>query len=321
MNKKVILLLTSNYLKPSKEDLEQLKDLYPEVEIIIRENSNYSIEDIKKAEIIVGRPKVEDLKHAKNLKWLQTPSAGCLAYTYPEIYANEEVILSNASGTYGKQISDHVLGLIISFNHNFPLYNKQKKEHLWKGIFPEKDIFESTILIVGFGDIGKHVALKTKALGMKTIVIKRTKIEKPIYVDKLGTTKDLKNYIPEADYICLTLPLTPETINIFDKECFSLMKKDSYFINIARGELVDEKALIKALKNEQIAGAGLDVTMKEPLENESLLWDLENVILTPHTSGCSLNDSKFVFNIFKENLKNYKKGLSLKNQVDFNRKY
>ncbi|MFA7108832.1 MAG: D-2-hydroxyacid dehydrogenase [Sphaerochaetaceae bacterium] len=321
MNKQVILLLTSEYLNPSKEEIDQLQDVYPEVEIIIRENSKYSIEDIKKAEIIVGRPKIEDLKHAKNLKWLQTPSAGCLPYTYPEIYANEEVLLSNASGTYGKQISDHVLGLIISFNHNFPLYNKQKQEHLWKGIFPEKDIFESTILIVGFGDIGRHVALKTKALGMKTIVIKRTPIEKPIYVDKIGITKDLKNFIPEADYICLTLPLTPETVNLFDEKCISLMKKDSYFINIARGDLVDEKALIKALKNKQIAGAGLDVTMKEPLEKESPLWDLENVILTPHVSGCSFNDPKVIFNIFKANLQNYRTGQKLRNQVDFEIKY
>jgi len=321
METQTILFLTSAYLNPTKEDLRRLKEAYPEIEILIRENANYNIEDIKKAEIIVGSPKVKDLKQAKNLKWLQTPSAGCLPYTYPEIYANKDVLLSNASGTYGNQISDHVLGMIIGFNHNFPLYNKQKREHIWEGFFPKKDLSESTILIVGFGDIGRHVALKTKALGMKTIVIKRTIIEKPIYVDKLGTTKDLKNYISEADYICLTLALTPETTNLFNDECISLMRKDSYLINIARGNLVDEKALIKALKNKEIAGAGLDVTMKEPLEKENPLWDLDNVILTPHVSGCSLNDAKIVFNIFKENLQNYLKGNKLRNQVDFETKY
>jgi len=321
MNKQLVLLLTSDYLNPSNKELEQLVELYPEIEFMSRENSKYDIEDIKKAEIIVGDPKLKDLKQAMNLKWLQLPSAGCLPYTDTNIYANEKVLLSNASGTYGKQISDHVLGFIISFNHNFPLYQKQRKEHLWKGVFPKKDIEESTVLIVGFGDIGKHVALKTKALGMKTIVIKRTSIEKPIYVDKIGVTKDLKNYIPESDYVCLTLPLTPETVNLFDKECFSLMKKDSYLINIARGNLVDEEAMIEALRNGQIAGAGLDVTKREPLEDDSPLWNLENVNLTPHVSGCSLNDPKLVFNIFRENLKNYKKGIPLKNQVDFKIKY
>jgi len=295
-----VLILTDSHLNPSKQELEQLLALDPKTHIKIREDNNYTEKEIETADIILGSPQLKDLNKAKALKWLQLQSAGCFNYADKNLYKNP-VILSNASGSYGLIISEHVMGFILTFNHHFQTYQNQQRAHVWKSYFNNKDLANSTALIIGFGDLGQQIAKKTKSFGMKNLVIKRTISEKPNYVDEMSTIASLKDFIPSADYIVLATPLTPETIGFFDKTCISLMKKDSYFINIARGALVDEKALIEALQNNNISGAGLDVTINEPLEQNSPLWDLDNVILTPHASGLSHEDTHLVFKIFIEN--------------------
>jgi len=315
------LLLNCSHFHPDTTELEKLAKSFPQLRVTVAEETSYTIEQLARAQIVVGFPRPEDLPKAKNLSWLQTPSAGVGAYTNKTLYQNESILLTSAVGTYGKQIADHVLGMIIAFNHNFFLYHRQMETQHWERYFPTSDIWESTILLIGFGDIGKNIAIRAKAHGMQVIAVKRTMSEKTQYVDEVYTSESLDDLLPRADYVVLCVASTPQTENIFDARRIGYMKKGSYLINVARGALVDQEAMIQALENGNLAGAGLDVTEPEPLPPENALWRMPNVFITPHASGMSLSDSHQVFNIFFENLRQYFSGGTMRNLVEFDLGY
>ena len=315
------LFLTGSHFNPTQEEVAILFQEFPEVKLTIKGQKEYTSQDVKKADIIVGSPKPTYLIEAPRLKWLQTPSAGIQQYSDKALFANQEVILTNASGTYGKQISDHVIGAIIAHNHNFFTYKEQMKEGLWKEYFPTSNIFESTILILGYGDIGKHIAKKAKALDMHVIVVSRTMRKNCENVDEYYTTSKLDEVLKKADYLVLSSASTQETQNIIDRRRISLLKEGSYIINIARGNLIDEIALIEALQSGKLGGATLDVCAKEPLEHDSTLWSLDNVYITPHSSGLAYNVPSTIFSLFLDNLRHFMRNEKMKNVVDFERRY
>lgn len=315
------LFLTGTHFNPDEAELAKLKTAYPYLSLTVTGLKTYTLDQLAKAEIIVGTPDPKDLKVAKNLKWMQTQSSGVTQFMTPDVFTNGEIILTNAKGTYGRQIADHVIGSIIAFNHNLLTYHDQMKQNLWKAYFPKIDIWNSTILIIGFGDIGQNIAIRAKAHGMKVIVVKRTAMELPECVDEIYTIDKLDSVLPKADYVAVCVAATAETENMLNEDRLKLMKKGSMLINVGRGSLVDEQALITLLENGYIGSAALDVTQTEPLGEDSRLWSLENVLITPHASGFSYNDPHFVFDLFFENLGHYLGGETLKNQVDFSRKY
>jgi phosphoglycerate dehydrogenase-like enzyme len=298
-----------------------LKENYPQLVLTITEETTYSTDQIEKAEIIVGFPRVEDLPKARNLKWLQTPSAGVMQYVDKNLYINKNIVLTTASGTYGRQIGDHVIGMIIALNHQFLTYHNQMQTKKWERYFPTSDIWESTILIIGFGDIGQNVAKLAKAHHMNVVAVKRTPAAKPSYVDELVTIDQLDRILPTADYVVVCTASTPDTENLINAKRIGLMKQGSYIINVARGSLVDQDAVIEALEKGKLRGAGFDATQPEPLPPENKLWSLPNVLITPHSSGLSPSDPAKVFSIFADNLKHYTNDEKMKNIVDFTRKY
>ncbi|MBG0767937.1 MAG: D-2-hydroxyacid dehydrogenase [Spirochaetaceae bacterium] len=316
-----ILFLTSPQFCPDETEITLLKDRYPQVSLTVVEARSYTMEQLAKAEIVVGMPRRRDLKEAKNLRWFQTPSSGVTPYVDTSLYVHKDIILTNAKGTYGRQIADHVLGMIIAFNHNLLTYYDQMKEKLWLSHWPTKDLWDSTLLIIGYGDIGSNLAMRAKAHAMRVIVVKRTPMEVPSHVDAIYTSDSLDEVLPQADYVAVCAAATPDTENLLDRKRLLLMKQGSILINVARGSLVDEIALAELLETGHIAAAGLDVTREEPLEEESPLWTLPNVLITPHASGFSLNDPHYVFSLFLENLGHYLGDGEMKNLVDFSRKY
>lgn len=316
-----ILFLTHTHFHPDQEEMQQLLASYPQIKVTTLRGATYTKEQLEQAHIIVGFPKPEDLIHATSLRWLHTPSAGVTQYADKALYAREDVLLTNSVGTYGKQIADHVIGMIIAFNHNFLTYHKQMEQKLWKNYFPTHDIWESTLLIVGLGDIGTNLAKRAKAHGMRVVAVKRTATEKPAFVDILGTIDELDTLLGQADYLALCPAYTKETEHLIDAKRLSLLKSSAYLINVGRGALVDEEALIEALETKQLAGAGLDVTQLEPLPSESKLWSLDNVFITPHASGLSPSDPHQVFSLFLTNLERYLNGKQMQNIVDFQRNY
>lgn len=316
-----ILIITSRIFNINEEQKVLIMNTANDALITIATHKSLTDEMISKAEIIFGWPSQDELKKAKNLKWLQLPSAGADGYTDPDMYLNKDIILTNSSGVYGRAIAEHVLAMILSFNRNLQEYTLLKQEKRWSNILKVRDFYGSTVGIIGFGDIGNEVAIRAKALGARVLVVKRRPSEMPDYIDELYLTEDIDIVLIKSDYIVLALPATVKTRGIISRERLGIMKPDSFLVNIGRGELIDQEALIEALRDKRIGGAGLDVTTPEPLPEDNPLWELPNVIITQHSSGISNeNDSKRV-NIFIDNLNRYLNNEVLKNIVSFDESY
>ncbi len=193
---------------------------------------------------------------------------------------------------------------------------------VWQGHTPDKNLFDSTILIVGLGDIGKNVAKRAKACEMKVIGIKRDSKEKVANVDSIYNLSSIDELLSQVDFVVLAAARTDETFNLFDEKRLRLMKKDALLINVARGALVDEQALIKVLREGHLKGAALDVTQTEPLDKKSPLWAMDNVLITAHSSGFSHSSSNLVFNLFVDNLNHFLSDkTNMINIVDFEKQY
>jgi phosphoglycerate dehydrogenase-like enzyme len=315
------LLLTHSHFNPTADDIARLKQTYPMIAVTIADHATYDPAILTDKEIIAGFPKPAHLQEAKALRWLQTPSSGVGQYMDRSLFSVDDVMITNAKGTYGRQIASYIIGSIIGFNHHLFTYRSQMAQRLWKEYLQKKDLWDSTLLIIGFGDIGNHAAQLAKAHGMRVLAVKRTAASPPEYVDALHTIDELDTILPEADYVALAVASTDQTNHLIDRHRLSLMKRDAYLINVGRGNLVDQDALIDALQANEIGGAALDVTNPEPLEAESPLWAMENVLITPHASGLSHNDPARVYSLFFENLGRYVRGEELKNRVDFTRGY
>ncbi len=322
MDKRVeILALTNSFFSVTEEHQSMIKEVAPQAVLTVVNKKEVTKEQLEKAEIIFGPPEAEQLKAAKNLRWLQLPSAGADRYMDQSLYQRREIKLTNSSGVFGLPIAEHVLAMILSYNRKLTEYAWQQKEGIWKGIEGPKDFYGSTLGVIGLGDIGSEVAKRGKALGARVLGVKRTPGSKPEYVDELYTTEAINEVLEQADYVVLALPSTKKTEGIITEESLRRMKPDAFLVNIGRGALIDQEALIKALKEGWIGGAGLDVTTPEPLPQDSPLWGLRNVIITPHVSGGSPSNDRRRMGIFLRNLEHYLAEEPLENLVDFEEGY
>ncbi len=322
MSDKLYILIMNNTVFSVDENCKkQIMDIAPDAELMIADAKQTTKELIQKPDIIFGRPDIEFLKEAKNLKWLHLPSAGAEGYTNKASYYNKGIKLTNSSGVFGLPIAEHIFAMILSYNRNLQYYAYNKLEKKWNRYSDIRDFYGSTMGIIGLGDIGSQVARRAKAWGANVLGVKRTVTDMPEYVDKLYSLDDIDEVLKQSDYIVLALPNTPKTQGIISEEKLKKMKPNAFLVNIGRGALIDQDALIKALKENWIGGAGLDVTTPEPLPEESPLWELPNVILTPHTSGSSPSNMIRRFTMFNHNLKLYLENKPLENIVDFTEGY
>ena len=316
-----ILVMTNHFFPMCEADIEQIKKINPGIHMTVINHKEVTLEMLQKAEIIFGWPPIEQLPKALKLKWLHLPSAGADYYTIRENYYNQEIQVTNSSGVFGLPIAEHVFAMILSYNRNLQEYAYHKLEKKWNGIRNVRDFYGSTIGVIGLGDIGMEVAKRAKAWGARVLAVKRTLEKKPEYVDQLYTTEEIDVVLEQSDYIVLALPNTPRTVGMITEERLKKMKSHSFIVNIGRGSVIDQDALIKALKENWIGGAGLDVTTPEPLPEESLLWELPNVIITPHASGNSPTNQSRRLDIIINNLKRYIDNLPLENLVSFEECY
>lgn len=234
----------------------------------------------------------------------------------------KNVQITTANGVHAYPISETIFALMLALTRKIDTYIKQQQTKTWHHAHMKQEIHEKTIGIIGVGKIGKETAKIAKAFGM-TVLGMRHSGESEEFVDEMFTQKQLIDLLPKCDYIVVTLPLTPETRNMFGKNEFKLMKRSAFFINIGRGNLVIQNELIQALKDKDIAGAGLDVFETEPLPENSPLWELNNVIITPHTSGnTEFYDQRLIQDIFMPNLKDYVNGKTPStNLLDYKKGY
>lgn len=315
------ILIITNKIFSINDNHRAIIDSLKEALITVVSHNDVTEEMLSKAEIIFGWPRLDELKKAKNLRWLNLPSAGADNYTDVNAYVNKDIILTNSSGVYGLPIAEHVFAMILSFNRNLQEYAYLKEKKSWEMILNTKDFYGSTVGIIGFGDIGKEIAIRAKAFGARVLVVKRKPSQVPEYVDELYITEEIDQVLKQSDYIVLTLPATKNTKGIISRDRINIMKPGAYLVNIGRGELIDQEALIEALRENKIGGAGLDVMTPEPLPADSPLWELPNVIITQHSSGLSVGNDTRRVKLFADNLERYVNNEKLVNIVDFTEGY
>jgi phosphoglycerate dehydrogenase-like enzyme len=294
-----------------------------EVEIIRAKHSDTQavIEKIKDADVAIlgGDISREVLEAAKNLKWVHCDHSGVNNSAHPEIF-QRRIFLTSSAGRSASVLAEHIFFLILSLVYNSRELEQQQRDHNWNNLYRERrGLFSKTIGIIGMGHTGKALALRAKAFEMKVLGFGRkpptqndtfSGVDKMWYSDNGDTIDEL---LKESDIVVLTIRLSDETYRLIDERAFGLMKPTAYLVNMARGAVVDEAALYKALVNKTIAMAASDVFETEPLQKDSPLWDLPNFILTPHCTPEVPDLALSGLNIICENIKRYREGSSLLN--------
>jgi phosphoglycerate dehydrogenase-like enzyme len=277
---------------------------------------------LAEAEVIYGFTLPKNMiARAPRLKWVQTMSAGIDGFLDDE-FRKSSVIMTTVSGVDATPLGEFVLELMLMVVKQAPLCFDLKQKRQWKRFTPTV-LRSKTIGIVGLGNVGREVARLAKAFGMRVVATRRSakRATRSRYVDMLLPRDQLPQLLSESDFVVLALPLTSETNGLIGERELRTMKSTAYLINVARGSIVDEEALIRALDEHWIAGAGLDVFATEPLPPSSKLWELPNVIFSPHVAGGIEDYSMQATEIFSENLRRYLNGKKLLNVVNKKKGY
>jgi D-2-hydroxyacid dehydrogenase (NADP+) len=261
------------------------------------------------------------LARAPNLKWVQVTSAGVDRFLAGEL-RQSPVMLTNTSGIHATPIAEFVISFMLMFVKQAPLFFDLKQKKRWQRVTPAV-LRSKTVGIVGLGSIGREVARLSKAFGMRVIATRRSAKSgaRARNVDLMLPREQLPQLLSESDFLAITLPLTPETEKLIGEAELRAMKPTACLINIGRGNIIDEEALVHALSEGWIAGAGLDVFATEPLPPESRLWELPNVIISHHVSGGMEDYNVRATALFCENLKRYLEGKRLFTLVGKKRGY
>jgi D-2-hydroxyacid dehydrogenase (NADP+) len=257
------------------------------------------------------------VRKAPNLKWLHVFNVGVDHPIYTEML-QRGVRLTTSPGSTAEPIAQTAIAALIMLARNFPRWLQGQRERRWDQMstdeFP-RDLKGQTVVIVGLGHIGKEIARLARLLGLNVIALRRSPRKHDDPVDEMYTPDRLEEIVPRADWLVLACPLTEETRNLIDADMLARLPNTARLINIGRGEVVDEDAMIAALQEQRLAGAYLDVFREEPLPPESALWDLPNVIVTPHNSSVATGNDARVYDMFVDNLLRWKDRKPLENEV------
>jgi phosphoglycerate dehydrogenase-like enzyme len=305
----------------TREWAKTVAEACPELEVIAPETREGAEQAITLAEGAFGTIPKEMLPRAGYLRWLQAPQAAPPAgYYYPELIAHP-VQITNFREIYNDHIAAHILSFVLAFARGLHIYLPQQLRREWKPSGRESDdivvhLPEATALIVGVGGIGAEAAHLAAAFGMKVIGIDERRPDKPAGVAEMHRAAALDTLLPQADFVILTVPHTPETEGFFNRARFQRMKNSAFFINIGRGMTTKLDDLVAALDAKEIAGAALDVYEIEPLPATHPLWTMPNVLLTPHTAGHGpyLDDRRR--DVLVDNAKRFVASQPLRNVVD-----
>ena len=302
---------------------KKLDDSFDFITTYIPKNAEEAKIFLKKSNAAYGALTVDLIEFCENVQWLQAPQAAPPPDFYYDELINHPMKVTNFRGIYNDHISHHILAMILSFSKSLNLYIHQQSKRMWKPITSDigstRYLPETKIMIIGLGGIGDETARLCNYFGSEIIGVDERRQDKPDYVSKLVEPENLNNYLNDADFVISTIPHTPNTEKIFNYEFFKKMKASAFFINIGRGKTTVLNDLVKAIKNNDICGAGLDVFEEEPLPKNHELWDFENVIITPHIAAYDvpyLNERRY--EVIKKNCINYIEGKELINIVDKN---
>ena len=291
---------------------EQLGREFAQLQIVQRDSYDGVEEHLREAEVIFTislRP--EQFAVARKLRWIHAPTAAVHQLLFSEL-VKSDVVITNTSAVHGPVVAEHVIALIFALAKKIPQATLWQRKRLWgqAAMWSEsprpREIAGATLGLIGVGSIGQNVAKKAAALGMRVIAAREHPEKgRPEGVGTVLSSSQLDELLAESDFVVVAAPLTIATKGLMNAARFAKMKSDAYLINVGRGSQVDEAALVEALRRKQIAGAALDVFEREPLPSDSPLWDLENLLITPHTAGLTEKLWQRHYDLFSENLRRY----------------
>ncbi len=306
---------------------ERLRSEFPQIEIVHLPDYKRMDDEIVDAEILVAwsiRP--EQIAAAKKLRWIHSPAAAVHQLIFPEL-VNSDIILTNAREVHGPVVAEHVIALIFALAKKIAGSVRLQQKHIWgqQILWDElprvREVAGATVGMVGLGSIGRPVVKTAKALGMRVIAVRGHREKGSEGADAVFGPAQIDEVFRQADYIVLAAPVTASTKAIANAERLALMKLDACLINVGRGQLVDETALAAALREKKIGAAALDVFPKEPLAADSPLWDVPNLLITPHTAALTDKLWERHYALFSENLRRYVNGERLLAVVDKRKGY
>lgn len=313
--------------RPKPMMAEAIRKRWPEMYVVHLPNYDRLAEELPDADIFVGYSlRAEQLKDGKKLKWIHSTAAGVAQLMYPEL-RDSEILITNPSGIFSVPMAEHVIGLLLALARNFPDAVRQQdrarwsQQELWDKPQHLTELNGKVLLIVGYGSIGREVAKRAKALEMRVWGVTRSGKGDRAHTEKIFAAAHLEEALPDADYVLIAAPETAETKHVIGAAQIAKMKRGARLINVGRGSLLDEAALLRALENGTLGGAALDVVQTEPLPPESPLWRAPNLMLTPHTSAVSDRLWERETALLMELLERWFDGRELFNRVDFTRGY
>jgi D-2-hydroxyacid dehydrogenase (NADP+) len=313
--------------RPKPLMAESIRKRWTEMRVVHLPNYDGLPKELPDTDIFVGYSlRAEQLKDGKKLKWIHSTAAGVAQLMYPEL-RDSGIMVTNPSGIFSVPMAEHTMGLLVALARNFPDCVLQQERAHWS----QQDVWDKpqhltelngqVLLIVGFGSIGRELAKRAKVFDMRVWGVTRSGKGELSHAEKIFAAKDLHVALPEADYVVIAAPETAETKHLIGEAQIAKMKRGARLINIGRGSLLDEAALIRALESGALGGAALDVASTEPLPAESPLWKAPNLFITPHTSGVSDRLWHRQTAILMDLLERWFDGRELFNRVDFARGY
>ncbi len=310
-------------LEPDR--VKWLQQAVPDVELVSVSGYDEALEKLDGAEALIGLCSAELLEQADDLRWIQLYSAGVEKCVSLSEFTARKPLLTNMQRIAAPVIAEHVIAMMMSLSRQLPAFENAKRKGDWRrdpAITENMRVIKGkTMLVVGLGGIGTETARRAHALGMTITATRASKPEGPDFVSKVGLPDDLPDLAAEADVVVNALPLTDTTRDLFDAALFQTMKNSALFINVGRGGTVVTEDLVAALKNGDIAGAGLDVTDPEPLPSDHPLWQAPNIIITPHVATRSDLKGEARWQVVRENLRRYAAGEPMLSVVDPERGY
>lgn len=308
-------------VRMSEQDLAKVAAAAPALEVVVaRENAEVPARMADVEIYLPGPREPESFAQAEKLRWVHMTWAGVDHSPFLKAL-RAEVVVTNSAGVFAIPIAEHALALILAFSRGTHFCSRRSREEVWgKGHWQRLqphllELGDATLGIVGYGGIGRETARRAKAFGMR-VIGQRRHPQPDDFADAVWGPERLDDLLRASDYLLVSAPLTDRTRGLIGARELALMKPNGVIINVARGAIIDQPALVQALQEKRLRGAGLDVTSPEPLPFDSPLWEMENVLITPHVSGSSPRTWQRQFDFFLENLRRYLAGEPLLNVVD-----
>jgi D-2-hydroxyacid dehydrogenase (NADP+) len=315
------------FWRPQPVMPQTIRARWPEMRVVHLPDYDRLPEELPDTDIFIGYSlRAEQFKHAKKLKWIHSTAAGVAQLMYPEL-RNSGIVVTNPSGVFSVPMAEHTMGLLLALARNFPDSTRHQDRSHWgqqaMWDMPQRftELNGQILLIVGFGSIGRELAKRASAFAMRVWGVTRSGKGDTTLAEKIVPASQLEETLPHADYVVISAPETTETRHLIGAPQIARMKPGARLINVARGSLLDEAALIRALEKGALRGAALDVTSVEPLPPESPLWNAANLFITPHTSAVSDRLWHRETALLMDLLERWFEGREMFNRIDFARGY